>query len=62
VEGLDQRLHVEIAACGDILDVCIDGRRCIVNRLPERHGDKLYLFAHNADVVFSNLLIEPLPA
>jgi hypothetical protein len=62
VEGLDQPLHLEIAACGDILDVCIDGRRCIANRLPEQHGDKLYLFAHNANAVFSNLQIEPLLA
>lgn len=60
VDGLGQPCDVEIVATGDIIDVCVDNRRCIVNRLPELHGDWLYLFAHNAEVTFTNICIEPL--
>jgi hypothetical protein len=61
VDGLDRPFSLEIVAYGDILDVCIDERRCIVNRCPEQHGDQLYFFAHNAGVSFHHLQVEPLP-
>ncbi len=60
VDGLDCPFSLEIVAYEDILDVCIDGRRCIVNRCPEQRGDQLFFFAHNADVTFCNLQVEPL--
>ncbi len=60
VDGLDRPFGLEIVAYEDILDVCIDRRRCIVNRCPQQHGDELFFFAHNADVTFDNLQIEPL--
>jgi hypothetical protein len=59
VDGLDRPFTMEITVYEDILDVCIDERRCIVNRCPEQRGEQLYLFAHNADVTFYNLQIEP---
>lgn len=60
VDGLDRPFTLEILAYEDILDVCIDNRRCIVNRCPEQHGEQLHLFAQNADVAFCNLRVEPL--
>jgi hypothetical protein len=60
VDGLDRLFRLEIVAYDDILDVCIDERRCIINRCPEQHGDQLFFFAHNADVTMYNLQIAPL--
>ncbi len=60
VEGLEQPFSLEIVAYEDVLDVCIDERRCIINRCPQQRGDKLFLFAHNAEVTLHNLQIEPL--
>lgn len=60
VDGLDRPIGLEIMAYEDILDVCIDRRRCIINRCPQQQGDQWFFFAHNADVTFYNLQIEPL--
>lgn len=60
VEGLEHSISLEIVAYEDILDVCIDRRRCIVNRCPEQHGGQLFFYAHNAHVIFDNLQVEPL--
>ncbi|MCL5997260.1 MAG: hypothetical protein M1546_14575 [Chloroflexi bacterium] len=60
VDGLDRPLALEIIMTGDIIDICMDGRRCLVNRLPELHGDRLYLFCHNGQVTFSDIHIQHL--
>jgi hypothetical protein len=60
VEGIERPFTLEIVAYEDIIDVCIDERRCLLNRCPEQHGEQLYFFAHNADVAFYHLQVEPL--
>jgi len=60
VDGLDRPFSLEIILKGDIIDVCIDNRRCIVNRCPELRGDRLFFFAHNSEVTFSDIEIRPL--
>jgi beta-fructofuranosidase len=60
VEGLAQPFSLEIVAYEDVFDVCIDERRCIINRCPQPRGDKLFLFAQNAEVTLHNLQVEPL--
>lgn len=60
VSGLDQSIRVEIVMKDDIIDVCVDGRRCIVNRLPERKGAYLWFYAKQGDVRFKNIQISPL--
>ena len=60
VSGLDQSIRVEIIMKDDIIDVCVDGRRCIVNRLPERKGAYLWFYAKQGDVRFKNIQISPL--
>jgi hypothetical protein len=60
VEGLDQPFTVEIILQDDLIDLCIDDRRCIVNRCPERRGDRFFLFAQNTQVTFADLQVQPM--
>lgn len=55
VDGLDRPFTVEINLKEDIIDVCIDQRRCLVNRCPERQGDRLFFFGQNSTVTVRNL-------
>lgn len=59
VESLDKTLRVDIIMKEDIIDVNIDNKRCIVNRLPEKKGDYLWFFARNGQVKFSNIKVYP---
>jgi len=60
VEGMDKRFKVDIVMKGDIIDVSVDGKRCVVNRLPEQKGDALMFFAKHGQVVFDHITIAPL--
>lgn len=60
VEGLQRPYQLQVLAHGSILDACIDGRRCIVDRCPAQAGDKLYLYAHNAGIALRRLSVRPL--
>jgi hypothetical protein len=52
VEDLDRPFDLEIVMKGDIIDVCIDGRRTLVDRCPERRGQTVLLFAQDGQVDF----------
>jgi Glycosyl hydrolases family 32 N-terminal domain len=60
VEGLDKPIKVDIAMKGSILDVSIDGRRTIVNRLYQQHGGLLWFYAKHGKVHFRSVSIRPL--
>ena len=60
VEGLDGKLSLTIVMKDDIIDACIDGRRCIVNRLPDQNGSYLWLYAEGGNVSFTNVEISTL--
>ncbi len=60
VEGLGKKVHIQINMKGDIIDVCIGGKRCIVNRLYEQKGTMLGFFAKHGTVAFSAIKIRPL--
>ncbi|WP_158563268.1 family 43 glycosylhydrolase [Chitinophaga silvatica] len=60
VEDLFKKTKVQIVMQGDIIDVCIGSKRCVVNRLIEQKGSVLGLFAKHGKVTFSNLKISPL--
>ena len=55
VNGLDQPFDLDIVFQDDIIDMCLAGQRCLINRLPEQRGQQLFLFAHYADVVFDRI-------
>ena len=60
VDGLDRPYALDLLANGDILDVCIDGRRCLTDRCPQRQGDQLYFYAQNAEVALHEVTVQPL--
>ena len=51
---------LDIVLKADIVDVCIDNRRTIVTRYWNPSGDRLFLFAEDADVGFDSVEIRPL--
>lgn len=60
VKGLDRRIRVDIIVKEDIIDVCIDGRRCIVNRVPQAKGDFLWFYAKHGKVKFTGVRVRAL--
>jgi hypothetical protein len=60
VNGLDKNTKVEIIMKDDIIDVNINNRRCIVNRLPEDKGSVLWFFAKYGNVKVNAVAISPL--
>lgn len=43
-----------------MIDVCIGGRRCVVNRLPESKGRDVFFFVKNGTVEFRDLHLKKL--
>lgn len=60
VDGLSKPFALYIIIKDDLIDVCIDQQRCVINRCPTLQGDALFLFAQDAHVVFDNLEIRPI--
>ena len=60
VDGLDEPFTLQVVLKGDIIDVCIGERRCLINRLPERTGDHIYLYSQHGAVTFSSLTVTPM--
>ena len=60
VEGLNNNIKLDIIMKDDIIDICVDGKRCIVNRLPEQKGNMLWLYAKHGYVKFKVIRVSPL--
>ena len=60
IEGLDRPFTLDIVVKDDIVDVCIDNRRTIITRYWNPRGDRLFLFAQDADVAFDSVEVRPL--
>jgi hypothetical protein len=58
VDKLNGNIKLDIIMKGSIIDVCVDGRRCIVNRLYEQKGDHLWLYAKHGKVKFKSITIK----
>ena len=59
VKGLDGPFTVDLVVKDDIVDACIDDRRTIIQR-HKADGDRLFLFARGAEVVFESVVVRPL--
>jgi len=55
LSGLDQAITLEIVMKGDIIDVCIDNHRCIIDRCGELQGGKLFVYARNGAVTVRDI-------
>jgi beta-fructofuranosidase len=60
VEGLSQPFSLEVILKDDIIDVCVDQRRTVVDRCPELSGERLFFFCQNGEVAFDAIEIAPL--
>src|SRR5258708_18422081 len=60
VEGLDQPFSLEVIVKDDFIDVCVDQRRCVIDRCPELSGERLFFFCQNGEVAFDSIEIAPL--
>lgn len=60
VGGLDQPFTLEIIVKDDVIDVCVDGQRCLVDRCYELQGDRLFFFCENGEVEFEHIEVAPL--
>jgi len=57
VDGLRGKNSVEIIMKEDIIDVCVNNRRCIVNRCPGQKGAKLLLYVKQGKVNFNRIKV-----
>ena len=57
VAGLNRKISVTIVMKDDIIDVDIDHRRCLVNRLPDQNGSYLWMYAKGGSVIISNIQV-----
>jgi beta-fructofuranosidase len=60
VADLNRAFDLEVILKEDIIDVCIDKRRCIINRCPELSGDHLFFFCRNGEVSFGEIEVRAL--
>jgi hypothetical protein len=60
VEGLDRSFSVDLILKDNILDLCIDGQRTLVNWVPGLTGDRLILFVDKGEASFSEITASPL--
>ena len=60
VDGLDKTIKIDMIMNDDIIDISIDNKRCIVNRMVEQKGGFLWLFAKHGNVKFKSVKISPL--
>lgn len=60
VDALLQPLRLDLMVCDSLIDCCIDGRRCLIDRCPEQHGDGVLFYACNAAALFRDIRLSPL--
>ena len=60
VDGLNQPFNLIVISKDDIIDVCINNQRTLVNRVREVDGDKLFFFAKDDKVTFESIEVKPL--
>jgi hypothetical protein len=58
LEGLDRPFDLEIVMKDDIIDVCIDNRRTLVDRCPQRREEMMLLYGQDGQVDFQIAEVE----
>ena len=60
VEGLDRPFSVDLILKDNILDLCINDQRTLVNWVPNPSGDRLILFVDKGEATFTEITASPL--
>ncbi|MBO9562653.1 MAG: family 43 glycosylhydrolase [Niastella sp.] len=60
VTGLSKPVRLDVILYDDIIDVSIDGKRCIVNRMPEWKGDHVWFYGKHGKLAFKSIVIQTL--
>jgi beta-fructofuranosidase len=61
ISGLDRAFQLDVIVKSDFVDSCIDNRRTIISRRPDRpQGDRLFFFANGGEVSFEDVTVSPL--
>ncbi|WP_138478286.1 family 43 glycosylhydrolase [Dyadobacter bucti] len=60
VDGLDKTIKIDLILNDDIVDMDINNKRCIVNRMTEQKGDYFWLYAKHGNIKFKSIKISPL--
>ena len=60
VDGLDKPVKLDIIMKDDIIDMSVNGKRCIVNRCPEQKGTQMFFYAKHGGVKFKAIKVSPL--
>jgi beta-fructofuranosidase len=60
VNGLNNTIQIDIVMKDDIIDVCVDNRRCIVNRMKEQKGDYLWIYVKHGYMNIKSMNVYPL--
>ncbi|WP_270090728.1 family 43 glycosylhydrolase [Sphingobacterium sp. SYP-B4668] len=60
VKGMKEPFDLEVIVYEDFFDVSIDNKRCLLNRLPEHRGDKLFFYVKNGNAIFRDVKVEAL--
>lgn len=57
VEGLQRPFDLEVVVLDSIIDVCIAGSHCLIDRLPELIGDRLFFSCLHGGVAFDKITL-----
>lgn len=57
VKDLDKTVNVDLILKDEFIDMNVNGKRSIINRLPEKKGDRLFFFLKNGKAKFKNIVI-----
>lgn len=58
VSGLNTTITLDVIVYGEFFDVSINGKRCLLNRLPEQKGSNLFFYVKNGNAVINNIHIQ----
>ncbi|MGA2501409.1 MAG: hypothetical protein ABSH20_27020, partial [Tepidisphaeraceae bacterium] len=60
VQWLDKPILLDILLKDNILDICVNGQRTLVNWVPDLRGDRLILFVEKGEAGFDGISVRPL--
>ncbi|HEY9593682.1 MAG TPA: hypothetical protein VHE79_04340 [Spirochaetia bacterium] len=60
VDGLEEPFTLELVVLDEVLDLCIDGRRTLIDRAEMGDGDRLFFYCHECAAVFDGIVVRPL--